>query len=249
MSKLAIEIDRYHSRISVIGTESTQVFDVLFNDLQDHRCIEQLESAFSEHKIKDASHENYHLYWFGNNSTLLPENLFQEGEKDHFYELCFGKPQADRKVVFDRIHIAGIANVYELPNWAENFFTSVFPKIQIRHEGSFILEKLSETKLEGLQIILSLHKEHFLLAISKSTALLYYATFDYQFADDIVYHLMFTLQQKELVNQKGRLTMYQGTGTEKELRLSLTDSFGKISELSGLEVDTRDYTNIAELCE
>jgi hypothetical protein len=249
MSKLAIEIDRYHSRISVIHSENLQVFDVAFNDLQDHRCIEQLESTFTQHKIRENSYEEYSLCWFGNRSTLLPENLFQEGEKDHFYELCFGKPESDRQIDFDRIPVAQIANVYDLPEWIERYFSSAFPKIIVRHEGSVLVEKLTETKTEELQIILSLHMGHFILAISKSAALVYYATFDYQSADDIVYHLMFTLQQKELVNHTGQLTVFEGAGIDKEISTSVKESFGKIAELSELEVNSREFTNIIELCE
>jgi hypothetical protein len=249
MSKLGIEIDKYQTRISVFSAETVENHLIIFSDLQDYRCKEQLESTITELRLRETSFDSYVLSWFGNKTTLLPENLFVEGDREHFFELCFGKPTPDQRIASDRIPAARIVNVYAIPEWIQYFFPQLFPRMTLRSEGSFIVEKLTASRTAELGIVLSLHSEHFLLAIAQSDALVYYATFDFQAPEDIVYHLMFTLQQKELLNRRGELSVFQGTSTKDDLSTELTTIFSKITELSALEIKIAEFTNIFELCE
>jgi hypothetical protein len=236
MSRLSVEIDANHVRITEINGTQESVYSHAFTDLQDHRYAEQLDALLEQAGLKNRSFESAALSWSGFRTTLVPSNVFEDGNAQSFFELCFGTHVDAESIAFDRIQTAGIVNIYELPMWVKSFFTARYPRIVIRQEGSHLIEQLLSSRFSSLEAIISVHKGYFLLCIGKADQLIYYSSFDFQEVDDILYHVTFTLQQKELYHQEGTLQLFNGEGISTDLLEELSERFSNIAELKSLDV-------------
>ena len=186
--------------------------------------------------LKNRSFDTTALSWSGFRTTLVPSNIFEDGSSQRFFELCFGSQIATEAIEFDRLQTAGIVNIYELPFWVKSYFSSRFPRIVLRHEGSHLIQQLLSSKFSKLEVIVSVHKGYFLLCIGKEDNLIYYSSFDFQEVDDILYHVMFTLQQKELYHEEGSLQLFNAQGVPRELIEELNERLAKIAEIKSLAI-------------
>jgi hypothetical protein len=250
MSRLTIEINAHHIRITEMIGSQDKVYNHTFNDLQDYRYIEQLDAMLEKAELKNRSFDIVALSWSCFRTTLLPSNVFEEGSPERFFELCFGSEFAVEAITFDRLHLQGIVNIYELPLWVKSYFTSRYPRIVIRHEGSQLIQYLLSSKFNDLEVILSIHNAYFLICIGKNNKLIYYSPFDFQDIDDILYHVMFTFQQKELYHKKGALHLFSGQGSDTDIPKILTEKLSKIAELNSvtISVNQKLILNSLENC-
>ena len=250
MSRLSVEINAHHVRITATNDSKNSVHEHTFSDLQDHRYVEQMDALLEDAGLRNRSFETTALSWSGFRTTLIPSNVFEDGSAQRFFELCFGKQVAGEAISFDRLQEQGMVNIYELPIWVKSYFFARFPRIIIRHEGSHLIRHLLSNKFSTLEVILSVHQGHFLLCIGQTDQLIYYSTFDFQNVDDILYHLMFTLQQKELFHTIGTLQLFHGQGIASELTEELSKRMTTIAELKELKLSMRNdlVLNSLEQC-
>jgi hypothetical protein len=236
MSRLSVEINAHHVRISETNDSQNSVYEHTFSDLQDHRYIEQLDALLEDSGLKNRSFDTTALSWSGFRTTLVPSNVFEDGSAQRFFELCFGTQVAEDAISFDRLQEQGIVNIYELPVWIKSYFASRFPRIVMRHEGSHLIQQLLSSKISKLEVIVTVHKGYFLLCIGKEDSLIYYSSFDFQEVDDILYHVMFTLQQKELYHEEGSLQLFNAPGIPAEMLEELNERLSKIAEIKSLAI-------------
>ena len=135
------------------------------------------------------------MSWFGEKSTLLPDAIFKLALPEEVYALSFGIPNPNTTIEFNRIPGIDIVNVYDIPNWIKQFFTSRFGKIQILHEGSHALKTIFDKLVEKPNIYVFQHQKQFLLLAVKDNNLHYYNIFDHHGAEDIIYHTAHLIQK------------------------------------------------------
>ena len=250
MNRLHIEINSTHVRLTESSASDQKVFSHAFSDLQDHRYIEQMDALLDEAQLKNRTFDAVVLSWSGYRTTLVPSNVFEDGNAHHFFELCFGSTVPENAIHFDRLQAEGIVNIYELPIWVKSYFSSRFPRIVLRHEGSHLIQHLLSSRFSGIEVMLTIHKGYFLLCIGQEDKLIYYSSFDYQELDDILYHVMFTLQQKELYNKDGKMQVQSGQGITEGLSEQLIQRISAISEMKSFHVISNNELvfNSLELC-
>lgn len=236
MSRLSVEINSNHVRLTEMTDGHESVFSHAFIDMQDHRYIEQMDVLLEEAHLKNRTFDAVVLSWSAYRTTLVPSNVFEDGSAKRFFELCFGSLVPSEAIAFDRLQSQGIVNIYELPVWVKSYFSSRFPRIIIRHEGSHLVQQLLSSRFSGIEVLLTIHNGYFLLCIGQEDKLIYYSSFDYQEVDDILYHMMFTLQQKELYHKTGNVQLFCGQGVSHHLLMELDERLTRIAELKSLTV-------------
>jgi hypothetical protein len=102
----------------------------------------------------------------------------------------------------------------------------------------------------SLQIALVVHEDSFNITISNSNELVFYSYFEYQNEEDIVYHLMYTLQQNNLLNQKGKLLLCAGVGVSDQQIIALKLKLDKLTDLKQLQqkINSHLLLNFQALC-
>ena len=131
-----------------------------------------------------------------------------------------------------------LINVFNIPSWVKRFFVVKFPRINIQHEGSHIIRQTLNASAFKLKATVVLHQNYFQLSIVKHNNLEFYSFFDYQNHEDILYHLHFALQQKEMTNEEGFLELIDGAGSTKKTTEDLKSAIQRITEFKKMEIIT-----------
>ena len=89
-----------------------------------------------------------------------------------------------------------------------------------------------------------------LIAIVKENKLEFYSVFDYIENEDIIYHTMFTLQQKGLTNEVGTLQICPGVGSSSEKINDLHTKFSAFADLKQAKISINNelITKSQQLC-
>jgi hypothetical protein len=82
-----------------------------------------------------------------------------------------------------------------------------------------------------------LHQNSFNLILSNENGLQFYSHFDYQSADDVIYHFVFTLQQKQLLDQAGALIISSSVGASENVANEIQDKLKTLNELKDFKID------------
>jgi hypothetical protein len=211
-----------------------------FTDRNEHRYKEQLNAFLGSSQLKDRDHDEHTISWFGSRTTLIPSSVFNESDATEIFRLCFGGDTNKSDIDYNRLPDLGIVNVFELPLWLKSFFVMRYPRSVIQHEGSVILRSFMHHTPFRLKILVSVYRQHFQLLIADQGKLIFYSTFDHGNTDDILYNLMFTLQQKELLDRSGNLILTSGVGSDINAD-ELTEKIQRIQNLGELKI-TVDQT-------
>jgi hypothetical protein len=237
LKHLAIELSPDHVKFTSLsdGFAITEK-SFSFKDKKDYRYKEQLDEFILESGLKDRDHDEHTVSWASHRATLIPTNVFGESNPEAIFRLCFGNTIPASDIDYNRIPEIGIVNVFEIPMWVKSYFVIRHPRSIIQHESSMILRSLFTNTPFKTKIILTAFDKHFVLSIAGQGKLLFYSVFDFQTAEDILYNLMFTLQQKELTDSEGELIWCNGTGANPDLFDAFSELKKKVKNLDLLQL-------------
>lgn len=216
MKYLFIELSANAVRFVDFTDNIKKEFEFLFKDKKDFRYKEQLDEFLIDSALKQKDFDECSVSWSGFRSTLIPQNIFSESTPEALFRLCFGLEVPSGDIDYNRIPEAGLINLFEIPLWVKSFFVIRYPRSIIHHEGSLILRNIFAEPGFKQKSVLLVYADSFLLVIIKENKLQFYSIFEYLETDDIVYHFMFTLQQREMLQDKGSIELYPGVGSKKE---------------------------------
>ncbi|MCO4813556.1 MAG: DUF3822 family protein [Flavobacteriales bacterium] len=209
---------------------------------------EELENHIVKHSFLSRGYDEYLLSFSSNKSTLVPNNIFAESSAKAIHKLCFGPLTEHNYVDYNRIAEVGVVNVFEIPSWIKRFFILKYPRVNIQHEGSYIVRKMLDKNSFKLKATISLHSNYFQFAIVKHSKLEFFSFFDFQNDEDILYHLLFVLQQKEFTDEKGTIEFIGSSEGNAELIQKLEKNILRIKELNQIKIDkTELYIQKAQI--
>lgn len=238
--QLAIEISLNSFRFALLDGE--RVTDSCQGDFdlhaEENEKKEILAHQFNTHPFLQSDFDEVTLSWSHQKSTLVPNVVFAETTPEEVFRLCFGTGNAVGEVDYNRISELSIVNIYEIPTWIKRFFVIKFPRIILQHEGSHVLRKSTGSDSFKLKATMVVYDSSFLLTIVKHNQLEFYSYFDFQSHEDIVYHLLFTLQQKELTKEKGSIDLIAGRDANMDILPLFISAQSRIAELNSFEINT-----------
>ena len=85
-----------------------------------------------------------------------------------------------------------------------------------------------------------LFQGYFLLSMVKHNKLEFYSFFDFISAEDVIYHLTFALQQKEMISEKGSIEIVSGIDANKEVYQEIENLKSKVKDLKQFELKIVD---------
>jgi hypothetical protein len=244
MSKkqLIVDIDRESVRFTRLeGITVEQQFHFDFKDKTDFGYKDQLDVFLAKSDFRALDWGEYSLSWFSEKSTLLPYSVFNETDAIKAFQLSYGKSVDENNIDFSRIPEFSGVNIYEIPMWVKSFFVSKFPRMVIQHEGSHVIRGLISGAGFALNILLAVHENHFLIVATHQKELKYYNTFEYQTAEDIVYHTAHLIQQYKWQEEKGKLHFVPSLIKSTEKANKAKDMFGKIPTFQKLKIEESQH--------
>jgi hypothetical protein len=227
---LAIDISANGIRFGKPGEPVDSNRELRFSNLTDSAIKEDLNVFFQNHGIKMSELSECTISWSCFRTTLVPGNIFSESSPNSIFELCYGKNFDSNTIDYNRLPEQSIVNIFEIPLWVKSYFVLRFPRAVIQQEGSVIIRGLFGTGSFKLRTLLSLHDNYFGLTVVKENKLQFYSTFDYQNSDDVIYHFIFVLQQKEWFGSEIQIEICDGVGSSMEMIKEIEDKLQKFSE-------------------
>lgn len=238
-NQLAIQValDGIHCIVLKDGVKSNKS-ELRFDTSVEDKIKALLAQEFESNSMYQSDFDDISLSWASEKTTLVPNAVFSESSPQAIFELCYGKNDAD--VDYNRISELSVVNVYEIPDWIKRFFVIKFPRINIQHEGSLLVRQVLHENAFKLKSTIVFYQNHFQLIISKHNELIFYSNFSYQSAEDIIYHVMFVLQQKELIADTGSFELIQGLGASDETVEAVKNGLERIQDLKKFNVVISD---------
>lgn len=235
---LAIDLSSSGIQIGKPGEAINTNQSMRFTNLTDSAIKEDLNLFFQDHNIRMSELSECTISWSCMRTTLVPGNIFSGTSPTSIFSLCFGKNIDTNTIDYNRIPEQSIVNIFEIPLWVKSYFVLKFPRAIIQQEGSVIIRGLFGTGTFKLRALLSIHDTYFGLTIVKENKLQFYSSFDYQNSDDIIYHFIFVLQQKEWFGTEIQIEICGGVGSAIELLKEIEEKLQKFKEFQGKSIQT-----------
>lgn len=250
MKHLSIELSEAAVRFSVLENDAIKVYDCIFSDKKDYRYKEQLDDFLTESGLKSHEFDETTVSWSSKRTSLIPANIFGESKPDSIFKLCFGDDVPTNHIDYNRIPEHGLVNIYEIPLWVKSFFVIRYPRSIIQHEGSHLIRGIFAENAFKLKASLVVYDAFVLIAIVKENKLEFYSVFDYIENEDIIYHTMFTLQQKGFTKEIGTLEICPGVGSSNDKINDLHTKFSAFADLkqATISINKELITKSQQLC-
>ncbi|MCH2225218.1 MAG: DUF3822 family protein [Crocinitomicaceae bacterium] len=248
---LAIECSKTAVRFVSLKNQVV-VNDVLakFNSLKPNDIKDQLSEIVKTNSFLSDDFQDVTLSWSEKKSTLVPSSVFSESSPLLIFGLCFGKQTSADEIDYNRISELSVVNIFEIPLWIKSFFVVKFPRVILQHEGTHVLRKTMDHNAFKLKATAIVHQDFFQLSIVKHNQLEFYSFFDMQSAEDVIYHLLFVLQQKELSDDQGTIELIKGLNANEQLIQDAKSGFEKIQTLKKFSIVIEDnyISKAQQLC-
>ena len=208
--QLTINISRTSVQVAEVLRSSQEIvseYALIFKERSPIWYKAELKSFFDTLPLKD-EYDEYTMSWSSIKYGLIPMRIFNDSSPQKIMELLFGDSIEKEDADFNRLAELNMVDVYEIPDWVKSFFIIKFPQLIFKHEHAMTLRALFQGSTYKLTSVVNVCDEYINIAIIHKNELKFSNAFEYNNADDIVYHLMFVLEQKKYKEEKGNLQFY-----------------------------------------
>ena len=161
--------------------------------------LKTLKKGFKENNELSNSFSSVKIIHYNNLSTVVPEPLFDKNNALSYLKFNSKILQNDY-VAWDEIFNNECVNVYIPYVNINNYIFKMFDSFVYNHYSSIILEKvkLNEKNTITPSLYLNINSNHMELIYFVKNKLIFYNRFDFSTKEDIIYYLLFTIDQLKL---------------------------------------------------
>ncbi|MDX1653014.1 MAG: DUF3822 family protein [Brumimicrobium sp.] len=162
-----------------------------------------------------AAYDEVTLGWSSMIHSLVPMRVYNDTNASDLIRLLFGDAVEEGEPNFNRLAELNMVSVYTLPDWVKSFFVMRFPGILVKHEHAMTLRALFQGPTYKLKVVVSLCSTYMNIAIIEKNELKFSNAFEFQNEEDILYHLLYVLEQKGIKEEKGELLFIIESDSDK----------------------------------
>lgn len=132
-------------------------------------------------------------------NTLTPKALFDEDKARDI--LAFNQPLLKNENAYNDLLPSIMAyNIYSLPEELERCFNKHFPNCKWKHDSSVLIESLLRQYKHQAdkKIHLYIQEHYFEMLVLDGKKLLFYNSYNYKAAADLIYYTLFAIEQLNL---------------------------------------------------
>tara|TARA_B100000686_G_scaffold25001_1_gene23992 strand:- start:20 stop:775 length:756 start_codon:yes stop_codon:yes gene_type:complete len=161
--------------------------------------LKHLKSSFKDNSELNDTFSSVKIIHYNNLSTVVPEVLFDKNNALSYLKFNSKILQNDY-VANDSIFNNECVNVYIPYVNINNFIFKKFDSFIYNHYSSIILEqiKLNEKNSTNPSLYLNIGLNHIDLTFFKENKLVFYNTFEYISKEDVIYYVLFAIDQLKL---------------------------------------------------
>jgi len=132
--------------------------------------------------------------FYSQKSTLMPSPLFDEQEIRTYLSLHTDLVPEDELYSNALIH-APIRNCFAIPKSWRELIIEHFPNAKILHIGTTLIESAIQRKTNGIELLLHFQGVQFNCVVTNNHNLLFHNSFNYQTSEDVIYYLLYIMEQ------------------------------------------------------
>ncbi|WP_262420297.1 DUF3822 family protein [Flagellimonas meishanensis] len=211
--KLSIQVGLNGLSFCAVDTVSNKI--LLFEKVDfkltstPYLMLKELKNVLNEHKdaLKDFSevvviHKNG-LF------SLVPKPLFHKDELPNYLKFN-AKIMANDQIAYDEIENQDIVNVYVPYTNVNNHIFDLFGEFEFKHSGSVLISMLLNQGRMGTDPVcyVQVSKKEMEMVVISEKKLLFYNQFEYGTKEDLLYFLLFSLEQLQVDLEKIQLKLF-----------------------------------------
>jgi hypothetical protein len=190
-----------HSKNSYIALES---YDISLSGLAEQ--IHWLKNPF----------RSVHIIVENNRSTLIPEVLFEESAKETYLNFSLERYE-DEKTRIDKLRRIEVVNVYGVSTNLDDEISTIFPDAKACHLSSLLIETIwmnFKNLITDKRIFIFVRQADFNLLILDRKQLIYSNAFHFRAPEDVVYFVIFVMEQLNLNPEEVPVILLGNIGKE-----------------------------------
>lgn len=188
--------------------------------------------------VCDVVRQGFHsvfLTWNKSGATLVPSAFYSDSKKEELLDFNFGNIQNGVSFVED-VKGLDVKVIYSIPKPMKLFFDTHLSNYKLKHISTSLIEIISS--LGGFKneqrVLININLTNFNLLIMYK-GLKFFNTFDFQSAEDILYYVLFSLEQNGVNQETDKIIVAgdieNGSGVHKLLNQYLKNlSFAVIDK-------------------
>lgn len=163
----------------------------------------QLTQFISEYDLHKGAYRSVFINWIGNHFTLIPSSFYDAEKAREMLEFNVGDISSEQILTND---VNDIKFIYSVPGELKSLLDKTFPNHNFKHIGYSSLKLFfTHFQLKNADIFLNIHEGQTEVLIKKDKKPVLYNMFRTQSDEDILYFLMFSVEQFDLDPQNLRL--------------------------------------------
>jgi hypothetical protein len=154
-----------------------------------------------------------------NRSTLIPAPLFDPAEKESYLEFIHEKEDGT-ETLYDHLQQLGIVNVYGGSAKLLEAGMEIFPGAKIFHHSTALIESLwmnYKNRISRKKVFIHVRENDFDLLVFDGKQLNYYNAFHFQAPTDLIYYVIFVMEQLTLNPEETEVVLMGNIEKESEL--------------------------------
>ncbi len=217
------------------------------------KLIEQIEKHLLESELKITQARKVHWVFCFSKFSLVPNSLFNE-RKSHAM-LAFTARQNSSEVYYHQAWEGqDIMQMYLLPLPLVHWLESMNERSSFSQLGHSLNWISQQTKDDRNLCHLHLFEEQMCLMLRKEGELVFYNQFDVKAVEDIVYYVLFALENLQILGREVQLKISGDFAQQDKVKQLLANYLSKVENLSlpkGIgasgSISTQQLRNVAHL--
>lgn len=195
----------------------TKIAELTFESaVKDFRDLNNYLIQFvNDNDLTRHAFQSVYVNWIGNHFTLLPNSFYDADKARDLLEFNVGKTPDEQIATND---VEDIKLIYAIPTEIKNTLDKLFANHILKHIGySTIKLFFNHFQLKNVDMFLNIHKGQTEVVLKKDKKPLLYNVFTTNSDEDILYYLLFSIEQFNLNPLTLKLALAANRETQSEL--------------------------------
>lgn len=204
--------------------------------------VNKLENQLEEEDILNASFKSSSCIYHTQKSTLVPNVFFDESKLREYFEFNHALDELD-EIHYNVVPEINAYNVFTIPTYLANLLHNKFKGILIYHQATPFIKSVLKDFRPSSSVHINLNPGFFDIIVKLDNQLKLYNTFLYQNDTDMLYYILFIINQLKLNPETIPLTICG----EMSDRISYQESLSKyIPKMMFLEPASPGFSRVFE---
>jgi len=200
---LYVEVAADHLLFGILENVKQEFVALQYVNLDKHNAFNHCKELIYHNEWLSRPYNRVTIVYYFPESLLVPDALFEEDLNKTALDVVYGDLHKG-EVLQDNLPGWGLHNVYRVPAALHQLMGSHFPKGHFYHAYSILLKskELLEKRPDIDEITLIFYPNKLLFALFRAGKLQIIQTFEYDTAEDVMYHLLNACQQFDIDPEK-----------------------------------------------